>query len=123
MDPTQYQIPPWLMQAQPNYMQSMGMAPQMPMVQPQFNIQDGMGIPMGQAPMPQQSGMDPQKMAAILGALAPMASRGQEGNGGGYMRMPEAMRGPADPNYRPQWQLQFTPEQGLQMLSPMLRRR
>lgn len=122
MDPTQYPLPPWLMQAQPNYMQSMAQGPQIPMVQPQFNIPQ-MAVPMQGAPMPQQSGMDPQKMAAILGALAPMASRGQEGSGMGYGRMPEAIRTPGDPNYRPTWQLQFTPEQGLQMLSPMLRRR
>lgn len=119
----QYQLPPWLMQAQPNYMQSLDTTAQMPMVQPQFNIQDGAGIPMQGVPMPQQSGMDAQKWASILGALAPMASRGQEGNGGYYMRMPEAQRMPGDPNYRPQWQLQFTPGQGLQMLSPMMRRR
>lgn len=122
MDPNQYQLPPWLMQAQPNYMQSLGAPAQMPMVQPQFNIQDGAGIPMQGAPMAQTSGMDAQKWASILGALAPMASRGQQ-DGSGYMRAPEAMRTHGDPNYRPTWQLQFTPGQGLQMLSPMMWRR
>lgn len=123
MDNSQYQLPPWLMQAQPNYQQSMaqGLAPQMPLVQPQFNIPQQV-VPMQGAPMPQQ-GMDAQKWASILSALAPLASAGQQGVGGyGYHMIPQAERGPANPNYRPQWQLQFTPGQGLQMLSQYSRR-
>lgn len=115
MNQTPYQIPPWLMQ-------SMGGVPQMPMVQPQFNIPDGAGIPMTGAPMPQTQGFDAQKMAAILGAFAPMASAGQQTGGYGYHPIPQAERGPANPNYRPMWQLQFTPAQGLAMLSQFGRR-
>lgn len=130
MDPNQYQLPPWLF--------AQG-APYSPQTLDASGITGGIPAMYGQPSGPAMlnstqfptnmqttsgtgSGMDAQKWASILGALAPMASRGQQG-GSGYMRAPEAMRTPGDPNYRPTWQLQFTPGQGLQMLSPMMRRR